>query len=52
LSKLQQGLGLLAKFQKEYNVKVFDKLEKRAKEDTIHENETSNILDTEKSEDF
>jgi general secretion pathway protein D len=52
LSKLQQDLGLLAKFQKEYNVKVFDKLEKRAKEDTIHENETSNILDTEKSEDF
>jgi len=30
LSQLQKDLGLLAKIQKEYNVKVFDRLEKQA----------------------
>ena len=37
LSQLQKDLGLLAKIQKEYNVKAFDELEKRAKKGEIRE---------------
>ncbi|SFV50688.1 General secretion pathway protein D [hydrothermal vent metagenome] len=37
LSQLQKNLGLLAKIQKEYNVKVFRNLEKKGKEGSIHE---------------
>ncbi len=37
LSQLQKDLGLLAKIQKEYNVKAFELLKKRAKKDDIHE---------------
>jgi general secretion pathway protein D len=37
LSKLQADLGLLAKIQKEYNVKVFDNLGNRGKKENIHE---------------
>ena len=37
LSQLQADLGLLAKIQQEYNVKVFEKIEKKAKSSEIHE---------------
>jgi len=37
LSQLQADLGLLAKIQQEYNVKVFDNLEKKAKAGNVHE---------------
>ncbi len=37
LSQLQKDLGLLAKIQKEYNVKAFEQLEEKAKKDNIHE---------------
>ncbi|MEA3371133.1 MAG: type II secretion system secretin GspD [Campylobacterota bacterium] len=37
LSQLQKDLGLLAKIQKEYNVKAFENLENSAKKDDIHE---------------
>jgi hypothetical protein len=36
LSQLQKDLGLLAKIQQEYNVKVFDKIKKKAKNAEIH----------------
>ncbi|HIC13494.1 MAG TPA: hypothetical protein EYO75_09045 [Sulfurimonas sp.] len=37
LSQLQKDLGLLAKIQKEYNIKVFDRLKKKADNAEIHE---------------
>ncbi len=37
LSKLQKDLGLVAKIQKEYNVKAFENLKQSAAKDAIHE---------------
>ncbi len=37
LSQLQKDLGLLAKIQQEYNVEVFNKIEKKAKSGEVHE---------------
>jgi len=37
LSQLQKDLGLLAKIQKEYNVKAFEQLEQKAKQSEVRE---------------
>ncbi|MDF1878182.1 hypothetical protein JHD46_00860 [Sulfurimonas sp. SAG-AH-194-C20] len=41
LSQLQEDLGLLSKIQQEYNIKVFEKLEKKAKMKNIAEIKSS-----------
>ena len=43
LSKLQKDLGLLAKIQKEYNVQVFEELEKKAKGTEVRTVDYNNV---------
>ena len=43
LSQLQKDLGLLAKIQKEYNIKVFDRLKKKADNAEIHESKYNEV---------
>ncbi len=43
LSKLQKDLGLLAKIQKEYNVKAFEELEKKAKGTEVRKVDYNNV---------
>lgn len=40
LSLLQENLGALEKLQKEYNIKIFDKIEKQAKANELKKEET------------
>ena len=43
LSQLQKDLGLLAKIQKEYNVKAFEELEKKAKDAEVRKVDYNNV---------
>ncbi|CAI6147414.1 MAG: Secretin XcpQ [uncultured Sulfurimonas sp.] len=43
LSQLQKDLGLLAKIQQEYNIEVFENLEKKAKNIEVHESKYKEI---------
>lgn len=47
LSKLQKGLGILAHAQKEYNAKIFKKIEENRKIKNKDENENTDFLDDE-----
>ena len=52
LSELQKKLGVLAEVQKRYNVKIFEKIEKRAKKDEDDTKSTNNILEDNSQDDF
>ena len=52
LSKLQKDLGVLAKLQKEYNLEMFKKIEKKSESDDVHESDKLDILKDDESGDF
>ncbi len=51
LSKLQQELGMFSHIQKEYDLKIFDKIKKAAQKDD-DKKDSLDILNVEESEDF
>lgn len=52
LSQLQKELGMLAQIQKDYNLKIFEKLEKKSKTLDDKRDDDLDILKSEESEDF